>query len=231
MIATTQEESHLAFAVYAASGVAGSAQLKAIGATLESPAFPGAVFAVHRSGQVLCAAAPDWRHWRRLMPLLMARIGSTLSSLPSPVQEAKASPHLEKLLGGFTPRLWCRIDLVDDPEQQHRALEACEQLVRDVTGHAALISPPSQPAGVIQLLDAYESALATRDLDGANQALDQLQQAGHLDAANARFLRLRLLDAYGEERHQDAVQLAHTLKLLPVPSEIRTIRDRLVSQG
>jgi hypothetical protein len=227
MIAKTQDESHQAFAVYAASGVAESAQLKAIGATLESPFFPGALFAVHRSGRVLCAAAPDWRHWRRLMPLLIARIGSTLSSLPSPVQDAKASPHLEKLLGGITPRLWCRIDLIDDPEQRHSALEACEQLVRDVTGHAALISPPSQAAGVIQLLEAYESALVGLDLDRAKQALDLLQQAGHLDAANARFLRLRLLDAYGGERHQEAVQLAKALNLIPVPSGIRIIRDRL----
>lgn len=230
MIATTDDLSRQAAAAYAASEVAGCAALQAIAASLALPDFPGAIFAVHGSGGVLCVAAPDWRHWRRLAPLLTARIGLTLSNFPSPVQEATPSARLTALLGGFTPRLWCRVDLAEDGDLRALAIEACGQLVRDVAAHAPLIAPPVTAAGVAELLTTYESALQRGEFDCAGQVLDALQRGHHLDAVNARFLRLRWLDAQGPARRAEALQVAAQLQGLPVPKYVRCLMDRLVGR-
>lgn len=231
MISTSEHESLLAAEAYAASGLATTAPLQRIASSLAAPGFPGAIFALDATGQNLCAAAPDWRQWQRLAPLLEACIGHTLSDFPSQAISTSAPERFTTLLGGFLPALRCRIRLSPSSDLRSLALRACEQLVQDVGTHVALIAPPVAVPGVGALLSMFESAMGSMDFERADQLLLRLRENNHLDAANVRFLRLRILAGQGEARRVETLQLAQQLHGLSVPAEVQQLLSKLGSDG
>lgn len=227
MIADSVETSRLIALDYANSNVVGSEALRSVAISLISTDFPGAIFALDVHVNEICAAAPDWRQWYRLAPLLEACIGHTLSDFPKSAETTSVPTRLTALLGGFSPALWCRIRLTEDIRLKQLAIEACKHLVAEFTAHADLVTPPKPLLNVAQLIARFERALDCSDFERASNALSEMQAGNHLDAANARFLRLRWLHAQGESRCCEARQLAEQIQDLTVPREVRKLLDVL----
>jgi hypothetical protein len=225
MITDSAETSQQIALDYAKSNVVGSEALQSVATSLISADFPGALFAFDLHVNEICAAAPDWRQWYRLAPLLEATIGHTLSDFPKQAETTSAPARLTALLGGFSPALWCRIRLADDIRLKQLAIDACTHLVVEFTAHADLVAPPKPHLNVGQLMALFERALDRGDFERAGNALSEMQVGNHLDAANSRFLRLRWLHAQGESRRCEAQQLAGQIRGLAVPREVRRLLD------
>lgn len=227
MIADSEATSRQIALDYAKSNVVGSEASRSVATSLISADFPGAVFAFDARVNEICAAAPGWRQWYRLAPLLEAAIGYTLSDFPKPAETTSAPARLTALLGGYSPALWCRIRLSDDIRLKQLAVDACKYLVVELTAHADLVTPAKPVLSVGQLMALFERALDCDDFGRADSALREMQERNHLDGANARFLRLRWLHAQGESRRGEAQQLAAQIRGLVVPREVRKLLDYL----
>lgn len=229
MIEATKEKSIVAATAYEASGIATSDAAKRVARSITSPAVPGAIFPVDAEERTLCACASSLSDWNRLVPLLDARIGKTLSDFPTAVQIETSEPLLDQLLGGASPLLWCWIRLPHDKVLQSLALAACAQLVDDVIANAEIVEPPLQKRSPGQLMAALERLLATGDFAGASEAFEVLRDSRSLDAANIRFLELRLLVAQGEGKLLQAKNIANLLKDMDVPHEVKQAINLLLN--
>lgn len=227
MIEATKEKSIVAATAYENSGIATSDAAKRVARSITSTAVPGAIFPVDVEERTLCACASSLSDWNRLVPLLDARIGKTLSDFPTAVQIETAEPLLGQLLGGASPLLWCWIRLPHDKLLQSLALAACAQMVDDVIANAEIVEPPLQKRSPGQLMAALERLLAAGDFAGASEAFEVLRNSRSLDAANIRFLELRLLVAQGSEKLNEARSLANSLRGLDVPKEVKKTIDSL----
>ena len=108
-----------------------------------------------------------------------------------------------------------------DKVLQSLALDACAQLVDDVIANAEIVEPPLQKRSPGQLMAALERLLTAGDFAGASEAFEVLRSSRSLDAANIRFLELRLLVAQGSEKLNEAISLANSLRGLNVPTEVK----------
>ncbi len=221
MIEATKEKSIVAATAYETAGIATSDAAKRVARSISSPAVPGAIFVVDADERTLCACASSLSDWNRLVPLLDARIGKTLSDFPRAIQIETAEPLLAKILGGVSPLLWCWIRMPPDKVLQSLALDACAQLVDDVIANAEIVEPPLQKRSPGQLMAALERLLTAGDFAGASEAFEVLRSSRSLDAANIRFLELRLLVAQGSEKLNEAISLANSLRGLNVPTEVK----------
>ena len=73
--------------------------LKLILGTLEDERFPGGIIPrVHSKTIVYCAVAPSSEQWRRLVPLLRASVGSTITDFTGPSVSFEEDDPLEAVL-------------------------------------------------------------------------------------------------------------------------------------
>jgi hypothetical protein len=180
-------------------GVAGvDAQAAAIGtATLDAPAFPGAVLPRFQNGAVrYYALAEHGPAWRTLAPYLRAFLGSTVTDFDGLAAALDSGDAFERWLAGLGLAAVGRLRVGSGRRRPEIAVAGLTRLHESLTRAAR--PERAMPQTVNGLLYAFRMATAVMDRARAETALDELRSGLHLDALNLRFLQVALDGAMGD---------------------------------
>jgi hypothetical protein len=230
MIAETETQSQALHDTYVANMQGASQNLLEIAHSMRDPRFPGALIPADERLDSLFAASSGHLAWRRLAPLLEARIAYELSDLPTFIRSGPAPEALRDRMGGYSPFLWCPIRLAPG-KLRKAAVSACARLVKNLYEDAALLEPPRIRRSVADLLSSFDEAINHDELDNAEALLLELREANAVDGLNLRFLLARLLGARGPEAATRLSTLAEELRGLRLPEHLQRLFERLSVNG
>ncbi len=172
-------------------------RLELILGTVEDERFPGGIIPRVRSRTMLYyAVAPSSEQWRRLVPLLRAAVGSTITDFTGPSVPFEEDDPLEAVLieNGY-PR-GARFSAGSDVQRGRYALAALARL-RTLVDESR-VARRAEPRTTGEVLRAFELALAALDRPAAEDALAFLRANLRLDAINLGFLTVRLHATFRE---------------------------------
>jgi len=173
--------------------------IDAIVGTVEDVHFPGALLPLRVHGDVTgilrVYVLGDVREWQRMVPLLTAAVGVTLSTFSGTQHDLDASDPFENWLMGWG------FDRTGKFEVSHRQIHGdyLTDLVRDSITRlrATLRDAPSQASPLStstdSLLDQFYMEVTHRNEAGANAILAHLVDNYRIDTLNAAFLQVHLL--------------------------------------
>ena len=172
-------------------------RLETILGTLEDERFPGGIIPRFQSGAMLYyAVAPSSEQWRRLVPLLRAAVGSTITDFTGPEVPFDENDPLESVLIENGYPQGARFTAGNEVKRGRYALTALARL-RTLVDESR-ITPRAEPRATGEVLRAFQSALAAFDRQSAQDALAFLRSNLRLDAVNLRFLTVRLHATFQE---------------------------------
>ena len=172
-------------------------RLEAILGTLEDELFPGGIIPSVRSGEMrYYAIASSKEQWRRMVPLLRASVGSTITDFTGPTVPFDKDDHLEAVLiaNGFPQG--ARFTAGTDVQRGRYALAALARLRRLID--ESHVTPRTRPRTTGEVLRAFELSLAALDRESAEDSLEFLRGNLRLDAINLGFLTVALHATFQE---------------------------------
>lgn len=172
-------------------------RLELILGTLGDERFPGGIIPCIQSGTIVYyAIASSPEQWRRLVPLLRASIGSTITDFTGPSIPFDESNPLEAVLIEHGYMQGARFTAGNDVRRGRYALTALARL--RVLVDESQIAPRTEPHTTGEVLRTFELALAALDRPRAENAIAFLRTNLRLDAINLSFLTVRLHSAFRE---------------------------------
>ena len=172
-------------------------RLETILGTLEDEQFPGGVIPHVTSGAMrYYAVASSREQWRRLVPLLRASVGSTITDFTGPRVPFDDDDPLESVLieNGYSEG--AKFTAGTDVQRGRYALAALARLRRLVDESHVTVT--TQPRATGEALRAFELSLAALDRQSAEDALAFLRENLRLDAINLGFLTVGLHSTFRE---------------------------------
>jgi len=197
-------------------------RLELILGTLGDEQFPGGIIPRAQSGTILYyALAPSPEQWRRLVPLLRASVGSTITNFTGPSVSFDEDDPLEALLieNGYVHG--ARFSAGSDVRRGRYALAALARLRMLVD--ESRITPRAELRTTGEVLRTFELALAALDRPASENALAFLRANLRLDAVNLGFLTVRL--------HATFREWERILQLSFFPSLCRTRRTPSITNA
>ncbi|MSR09281.1 MAG: hypothetical protein EXR82_07090 [Gammaproteobacteria bacterium] len=172
-------------------------RLELILGTLEDERFPGGIIPRVQSGtMVYYAVAPSSEQWRRLVPLLRATVGSTITNFTGPNVAFDENDPLETVLIENGYAQGARFTAGGDVQRGRYALAALARL-RTLVDESR-VTRRAEPRTTGEVLRTFELALAALDRPAAEDALAFLRVNLRLDAVNLSFLTVRLHATFRE---------------------------------
>ena len=172
-------------------------RLEIILGTLEDERFPGGMIPRFHAGVMrYYAVAPSSEQWRRLVPLLRAAVGSTITDFTGPRVLFDENDPLESVLIENGYPQGARFTAGNEVKRGRYALTALARF-RTLVDESR-ITPRAEPRAMGEVLRAFELALAAFDRQSAEDALAFLRSNLRLDAVNLRFLTVRLHATFQE---------------------------------
>ena len=197
-------------------------RLELILGTLGDERFPGGIIPCIRSGTIVYyAIAPSPEQWRRLVPLLRASVGSTITDFTGPSIPFEENDPLESVLIEHGYMQGARFTAGNDVRRGRYALTALARL--RVLVDESQITPRTEPHTTGEVLRTFELALAALDRPRAENAIAFLRTNLRLDAINLSFLTVRLHSAFREWER--------ILQLESFPSLCRTRRTPSITNA
>ncbi|MDE2715755.1 MAG: protein DpdD [Chloroflexota bacterium] len=165
--------------------------------TLEDDLFPGAIIpAVMNRELHYYAVAPTHAQQQRLLALLRASVGRTITDFSGELVYFDAAYELEALLTEHGYPSGFRFSNRSDARRGRYALTALARLRHLVNQSGSLTA--NQPRTTGQELRRFEMSLVAYDKRGAEQAIQFLQSNMRLDAVNLGAMSVRLLSRFQE---------------------------------
>ncbi len=172
-------------------------RLELILGTLGDERFPGGIIPRVQSGTILYyAIAPSPEQWRRLVPLLRASVGSTITNFTGPSVSFDENDSLESVLIENGYLQGARFTAGNDVRRGRYALAALARLHMLVD--ESPITPRTEPHTTGEVLRTFEFALAALDRPASEKAIAFLRENLRLDAVNLGFLTVRLHATFRE---------------------------------
>lgn len=164
--------------------------------TSESAIFPGCILPrpIHNN-IIFYLLAKTSRDWRGLKPLVMAFAGPTITSFQGQTTKLNANDPVESLLLEQKFHAVAKIGVpntCDDFENKKKLALAAVWRLAEIQSSRPY-RPTERPATTSDLLERFDHALATHDLNAAEAILEDLRNGRRLDIINLRFLRVNLL--------------------------------------
>ena len=197
--------------------------LKAILGTVDDESFPGGIIPHVRSREMhYYAVANSMDEWRRLVPLLRASIGATITDftgLTAPFQED--DPVAAVLIDN--EYVWgASFTAGRDRYRGIYALDALARL-RKLVNESQQV-PRVQPRTTGEVIRSFELSLAAYDRISAEEALGFLRDNLRVDAINLRFLEVALLARFKDwvriRRLDSFESLCHTRRPVRVTLDL-----------
>ena len=172
-------------------------RLELILGTLGDERFPGGMIPRIQSGTILYyAIAPLPEQWRRLVPLLRASVGSTITNFTGPSIPFDEDDPLESVLIEHGYLQGARFTAGNDVRRGRYALAALARLRMLVD--ESHTTPRAEPHTTGEMLRTFELALAALDRPASENAIAFLRANLRLDAVNLGFLTVRLHATFRE---------------------------------
>jgi len=172
-------------------------RLESILGTLEDERFPGGIIPCIQSKTILYyAIASSAEEWRRLVPLLRASVGSTITDFTGPKVPFDENDPLESVLIEQGYLQGARFTAGNDVRRGRYALAALARL-RVLVDESQII-PRTELHTTGEMLRSFELALAALDRPRAENAIAFLRNNLRLDAVNLSFLTVRLHASFRE---------------------------------
>ncbi|MFC1871016.1 protein DpdD [Chloroflexota bacterium] len=172
-------------------------RLELILGTLGDELFPGGIIPRIQAGTILYyAIAPLPEQWRRLVPLLRASVGSTITNFTGPSIPFDDNDPLESVLIEHGYLQGARFTAGNDIRRDRYALAALARLRMLVDESHA--TPRTEPHTTGEMLRTFELALAALDRPASENAIAFLRTNLRLDAINLGFLTVRLHTTFRE---------------------------------
>ncbi|MFC1900362.1 protein DpdD [Chloroflexota bacterium] len=172
-------------------------QLELLLGTLGDEQFPGGIIPRIQSGTlVYYAIASSPEQWRRLVPLLRASVGSTITDFTGPSVPFDENDPLESVLIENGYLQGAHFTAGSDVQRGRYSLTALVRL-RTLVGESHMISR-TEPHTTGEVLRTFELALAALDRPAAEKAIAFLRANLRLDAVNIGFLTVRLHATFRE---------------------------------
>jgi hypothetical protein len=226
MIAQDEESSKRLFAKYLAIGRLKTDPSQTVTArSIAMSGFPGALVPALDDDSVVFVAAVTSAVWERIMPLLHARIGLTLSDftgIPSPITVIDpVASFLVTQSGGILSQ----IRLSPNEVSRRAAWAALARLVENIEQYAARLdfAVPTSSASIA--LSGFECAVDSGDVTKAQQLLDAMAENRQIDALNRHFLQVRLFALAGAWESIINSGLYETLQHVRVPVPVKDALD------
>ena len=172
-------------------------RLEFILGTLDDEHFPGGIIPrVHSGAMRYYAVASSREQWRRLVPLIRASVGATITDFTGPGAPFNEDDPLEAVLieNGYSQG--ASFTAGADVQRGRYAVAALARLRRLVDESHNTIT--TQPRATGEVLRAFELSLAALDRRSAEDALAFLRENLRLDAINLGFLTVRLHASFHE---------------------------------
>ena len=171
-------------------------RLELIFGTVEDERFPGGIIPRVQSGAMRYYAVASPEQWRRLVPLLRAAVGSTITDFTGPSVPFDEDDPLESVLIENGYPQGARFTASNDVRRGRYALAALARLRKLID--ESRVTPRAEPRATGEVLRAFELALAAFDRQSAEDALAFIRSNLRLDAVNLRFLTVRLHATFRE---------------------------------
>lgn len=178
--------------------------------------FPGAILAWPRIDRptVYYAVANDASEWRRLRPLLLAFAGPTVTSFTGRIEPLLPRIPPESLLADKGWAVVARMVAGKDKKTQEIASRSLKRMLSMVSS-----APPTTrdaPRPTSQLLAQFVDALNGNNRKKAEDIISECRSELRLDALNLLFLKIQLLEHFGEWQAicdmPEFTSLSHTRK-------------------
>lgn len=168
--------------------------------TIQDLDFPGAIVPhVAADGDLrVYVVAQDLSQWRKLVPVLRAFAGLTLTSFEGRPQPLPANEPGAQVLMGCAPAVTAIMRVPSDVQLRLVVLRALAR-ARETLARAPLLQR-NAPEPTSWLLARFQDCLNTTNRAGAAGVLARLGDELRLDSLNLQFLRVQLRAAFGEWR-------------------------------
>jgi len=162
--------------------------LSDIYASIDDARVPGAIIPIVRTGRMSFGVVADRpADWRRLVPLVMAAVGVTLTDFDG--RPAAASGPVGAILAAHRLEFCGLTTPAGDRDRAGKAVEAFHRLVRAL--QTMPVALRELPRSAPQILHEFDLALQVGDREASWSRLLELERRRAVDALNLRFLTVR----------------------------------------
>jgi hypothetical protein len=196
--------------------------------TIQDLDFPGAIVPnVAADGALrVYVVAQDLPQWRKLVPVLRAFAGLTLTSFEGRPQPLPANDPGAQILMGCAPAVTAIMRVPPDAQLRLVVLRALARARETLARAPVLQRNPPEPTS--WLLARFQDYLNTTNRAGAAGVLARLGDELRLDSLNLQFLRAQLHAAFGEWREiVEAPSFAHLCHVRRTPAVTAILLEAL----
>ncbi len=190
--------------------------------------FPGALIPSSIDQSVVFISVPSIAIWERLAPLLLARIGATLSNFTGVPCSVSIVDPVAALLQERCDSGIFQIQLSENFLKS--AWLALARLVENIEQYSArsISSTSTSPAAIV--LSTFETAIEVGDVVTAQQQLNAMEKNKQIDALNLHFLRVRVLALAEDWDGIFSSGLYDTLQHIKAPAPVQLALDTAMQQ-